>query len=275
MLSPEEWIEKRYISGMYDSLNDSDRSGIHVTDLVSPCLRQIFYNLKMKQFSNGEERDLSLEQAHTFWLGKKYHEIKISNVAISDSGVHVITDLKDVEIEFDGKKYVVYDKAGVELGILGYELPVEYYDIKGQIDEIVEYAGDVYIVDKKSTKRIPYKPYDTHVRQVEIYSVLLWRQYGVKAKYGSILYIQKLHEKDKNGDNKFKVRAYSWELRPLEEIEKDLLEKLRIIKEALEKDELPPAHPNSLCRWCPWKDMCRQGTTELKIRKQAKLDFWW
>jgi len=271
--SVEEYIEKRYIGQMYNQLNDSDRSGIHVTDLVSPCLRQIFYNLKMKDMM--QERELTLEQAHTFWLGKKYHEIAVSNVALNGKGIYVIPDLDSVDIKFEDGRYVVYDKSGVRLGVYGYEFPVEYYDIKGQIDEIVEYDGEIYIVDKKSTKRIPYKPYDTHVRQVEIYSVLLWRQFNVKAEYGAVLYIQKLHEPDELGENKFRVKVYTWQLRDIEEIEKELLEKLEKIKSALEKDELPEANPNSLCKWCNWKDQCREGTTEIKIKKQTKLDFWW
>lgn len=271
-----EWIEKRYIERMIDSLNDTDRSGIHVTDLVSPCSRQIFYNLKMKDFSNGDEKRISPEQAHTLWLGKKYHEIMISNVVIKPNGeIYVVTDLDQIDVKFDGEKYIAYDKTGVEIGIFGYELPFDYYDIKGQVDEIVHYDGEIYVVDKKSTKRIPYKPYDTHVRQVEIYSVLLWRQYNVRPVKGAVLYIQKIHEPNK-GDNKFKVKAYTWNLRPLEEIEKEMLERLAFIKNALENDELPEAVLTKLCQWCQWKTMCKDNQTEIRLEKQKTLEeFWW
>lgn len=275
MISPEQWIKKRYIENMFDQLNDSDRSGIHVTDLVSPCLRQIFYNLKMKNLYSEEERELSVEQAHTFWLGKKYHEIKVSNIVINEIGnVYVIDKLSDYNIQFEDGRYVVYDKEGRRLGVYGYEFPVQYYDIKGQIDEIVMFNGDIYIIDKKSTKRIPYKPYDTHVRQVETYAVLLYRQYNVRAKYGGVLYIQKLHEQIPD-EAKFRIKVYTWELRDIEQIEKELLDKLSIVREALEKNELPPATSNYLCKWCPWKELCRKELTEISVSKQTKLDFWW
>jgi len=271
-----KFIEKRYIDRLFDEISGSDRSGIHVTDLVSPCLRQIFYNLKMKEMSNGQERDLTLEQAHTFWLGHKYHSIIVSNVAINENGWFVIPDLRDVRIEKgEDDKYYVFDKNDMMLGVLGYELPIEHYGIKGQIDEIIEYNGEVAIVDKKSTSYIPSQPYGNHVRQVEMYSVLFWREYGIVPKYGSVLYILKQHEKDKDGKKKFKVKAYVWELRPLEEIEKEMLDRLEKIKTALEKNELPPATPNALCKWCLWKDLCRDNLAEIKVKRQIKLDFWW
>lgn len=117
-MNVEKWLEKRYITNFMKQVNDMDRSGIHVTELTSECLRKIWYGLKLKELY--VVRELTIEQARIFWLGKKYHEVPLSNVAIKDDGsLFIIGDDKDVKVEYNEKDglFYVYDLDGRKIGV--------------------------------------------------------------------------------------------------------------------------------------------------------------
>lgn len=269
-MNVEKWLEKRYITNFMKQVNDMDRSGIHVTELTSECLRKIWYGLKLKELY--VVRELTIEQARIFWLGKKYHEVPLSNVAIKDDGsLFIIGDDKDVKVEYNEKDglFYVYDLDGRKIGVYGFELPVQYYGVKGQIDEVVMTDEGLMIVDKKTTSWMPSAPAPNYMKQVEYYSVMLKEDWGLEAKFGAILYIQKLNGKN-NSNSRF-TKAYIWQLRPFEEIDREFKEKVDAVRAYLDKDELPPANQNKTdCRFCQWKTLCYQNSKNIELVRKKE-----
>ena len=272
MLEPEKWIEKQYMNSFVKQVNDMDRSGIHVTELTSDCLRKIWYGLRLKEM--GIERELTTEQAYIFWIGKKYHEVQISNIAINDRGIYIIGNLNDVEIKFnrDDGMYYVYDKDGRKIGVYGHELPVQWYNVRGQIDEIIQYGNAIYITDKKTTSKIPPAPYPNYVKQVQYYAVMLKNQWGIDADYGAILFIQKPSPFGKY-KNRMMLKTYTWKLENINEIENEFKNKVDNVMEYLHNNEMPSANQNNNdCRFCQWKDLCKNDDSKIKMVRQKTFD---
>ena len=264
-------------------VNDMDRSGLHVTELTSDCLRKIWYGMKLKEMY--VNRELTRRQAHIFWLGKKYHEVPVSNVVIKDNGeLLILGNDEEYKVEYNEEDgmYYVYDLEGHKLGIYGFELPVEYYGVRGQIDELVMFDNQLTIVDKKTASWIPSAPYPNYVKQVEYYRLMLHYKWGLDAEWGAILFIQKPNVQTKR---EFMTKAYKWKIRPIEEIEEEFKAKVDAINEYLRNDELPPANPNKTdCKFCQWKDLCKANSKEVDVVKKKEkkhvvdkdlLDFDW
>lgn len=129
-----------------------DRSSIHVTDLVYDCMRRAYYD-KVVGDAITESKGLMI-----VWIGQLLHSMPMCEeheVSVS------------YEFEREGRKY----------------------RIEGRIDELCVFDGRLVVVDKKTTRDIPRSPYEHHVKQVLMYSFILWKTRGVKPSYVSILYI--------------------------------------------------------------------------------------
>lgn len=138
-------IYKQFVKSVVDSMKE-ERYGIHVSDLVYECLRRAYYGHIYKT----DDSELDDKTLFTFWIGKKLHEVEVTDM---------------------------------------HEFEVEAFGVKGRIDEVIKVGEEYVIIDKKTTRHEVEKPYQHHIKQVQYYAVLLRAMKGISAKYGSIVYI--------------------------------------------------------------------------------------
>lgn len=157
----EDKIKFLFLKKVAEDLK-SERTGIHVSDLVYDCLRRAYYGKKYGEVLEdlGMEGVKGLDEATmlTFWIGHKLHEIKLS-------------DMHEYTMEVEG--------------------------IVGTADEILKIGDEYIILDKKTTRRLPNSPYEHHVKQVEYYSAMFYKVHGINVRLGAILYIDVSNKKSK------------------------------------------------------------------------------
>lgn len=158
----------------------------------------------------GLGKALSENEILTLWVGKKLHETPLSS---------------------------------------NHEVSLEAFGVRGRIDEIVEIDGEKVIVEKKTTKNLPSKPYPHHIKQVEYYSVLWFEVKKEVISKGAVIYIC-LNEKTK------KLKPFVFSLRPLSVVKQEMLEKVRKLSKALEETEPPAPQPNWYCEFCEYFEFC-------------------
>ncbi len=125
------------------------------------------------------------------------------------------------------------------------ELELEYKGVYGRVDEY----EDEIILEIKTTRNIPPKPYPHHVKQVSYYRVLLERN-GYPAKLAVILYIN-VHT--------LETKAYTILFeQPLEELEREMLERKQKLEKALAENRIPPPTPEEpwACDYCVYAYLC-------------------
>lgn len=151
----EKIVRNTFFKQVLQELDEEKRSGVHVTGLVYDCLRRCYYELSIE---SREITGLDESTTLTFWIGKKLHEIEL-------------TDMHEFEVEWNG--------------------------VKGRIDEVFVIGNEYVIVDKKTARSLPNQVYDNHKKQIEYYSALLWKAKGINARYGAVLYIDVNSKKTK------------------------------------------------------------------------------
>ena len=115
-----------------------------------------------------------------------------------------------------------------------HELRLEWKSIIGTVDEY----EDGFLVDKKTTREIPKRPYSDHVKQVEYYRVLL-QENGYPVMAAAVCYIDV---------NEAVIEVLPVNLkRSIETVKAEMLEARDELLEAVKEDKLPPRLLNWLC----------------------------
>ncbi len=125
------------------------------------------------------------------------------------------------------------------------ELELEYKGIYGRVDEY----EDGVLLEIKTSRTIPSKPYPHHVKQVSYYRVLLERN-GFPVRFAVILYI-----------NVGSLNTKSFIIlfdQPLEEVEKEMLSRKMALEKAIAEGKVPPAEPEEAwaCDYCSYAYLC-------------------
>lgn len=124
------------------------------------------------------------------------------------------------------------------------ELEVKSDGIIGVIDELV--GGS--LIEKKSVNQVSWKfTPDHYVNQVNYYYWLLSKN-GYKVENAFLVYILKERPHDK--------KLISVKLLPLDKIEKEILERAKTLKEALEEKKPPCKKEGWLCKYCSFASVC-------------------
>jgi len=193
---------------------------IHVSDLTSPCMRRTWYNFRRPEIS------LTMDSICNFYLGTLLHEQAVlggrNEIPLSAN----ITEMKPISAT---------------------EINQENFNdcVTGTIDDILEINGKTVIVDKKTTNRIPERPSEEYVTQINIYKLLLYINEKIDVKKGAILYLDK--------PSSFKeTKCFDFDLMGLEEIEKMVKNKLAEIKSETE----PYRAITFRCDYCPHLKTC-------------------
>ncbi len=219
---------------------------IHVSDLIKPCMRLVTYN-------NMGEPAKTAQDIKSMFIGQ---------------AIHAITDLSTDK--FDHEKLLLYDWVN-DKGIKAEELYMTddpnwhkgnpWNFIAGSIDDIVYVDGEAVIVDKKTTGSIEYFHSRTatanegHRLQINCYSVLLEKCYGIKAKKGCVMYIPNSVSKDNSIKNE--PIAHAFNLTKPEETLNMMKTNAAIIKDAMTNKTLPGRTKNFLCDgMCPYAVKC-------------------
>jgi len=124
----------------------------------------------------------------------------------------------------------------------------------GRIDE---FDGQT-ILDKKTTRHIPKEPHSHHIKQIELYNLLLKKCLNQTAKYGAIMYMD-VNEAD--------VKVFVFHLKSdLNALENEIRKKYAILEKSLKTGILPPRiiqqwEPGSIsliCHYCSFYGRCWQ-----------------
>jgi len=158
---------------------------------------------------NGHDNSLSEETKVTFWVGKALHELALG-------------EEHEEELIVEG--------------------------IVGKFDDVIVINGEKILIDKKTARFIPKRPYEHHVRQVEYYSAMYWKQFNEDIKYGGVVYIDVANRK---------VRPFSFTIeRSKSEIWKEMERKRERIMFAIEVGVPPAGVKGWICNYCSWKEDC-------------------
>lgn len=238
----EDKIKWIFLRKVVEEMEEDREDGWHVTQLVYECLRVAYYSkLYAELIANIEGMDDSVisgmdeETLLTLWIGKKLHEMPVSNV--------------------------------IHGSVVMHEYPVKYEvgDVKivGRIDEVLEVDGELIICDKKTVRTMPSKPYEHHVKQVNMYSALLYAQDGIKVNKGAILYIDVVNKQSK---------VYTFALEPdKDKVIFEMEMKVRKLQKALKERKPPEPKPTWYCGWCRWFIKCVKDGFEMKSGERKDL----
>lgn len=200
------------------------RKNIHVSDLVSDCMRKPWYRLR-----GFEEDKKTFAQALPLVHGTMLHEC---------------VDLGGIEHEVSLAANIDKMKPA---GYTNARRKANYYDIvQGAMDDLVEIDDELIICDKKTTRQIPKEISLQYKTQLNIYKLLYYINNDIDVKKGAIIYIDKT-----TAWNKHKTIVF--DLLDIGEIKQFVLDRLAL----LERQQLPPRKESFLCHWCPFIDECK------------------
>jgi CRISPR/Cas system-associated exonuclease Cas4 (RecB family) len=216
------FVKRRFLSAVVrDMEKDAEQlKGIQVTDICYDCLRRAYYQILSRE-RGGEQEYKGMRESDWLrvWIGKKLHE----------------TDFSEL-----------------------HELNVNALGVHGRIDEILVTDKEVVIVDKKSTRKIPNRPYEHHLKQVQYYATLLrytelWPMLKGKTFYGAVLYIDV---------NEGLCEVHVFPLSPEDRlIEREITEKVAVLKRAFSEGKPPEPSAGFLCDYCDFLYHCvREGS---------------
>lgn len=187
-----------------------DRSGeIHVSDLLYECIRRAWYSKRIGEVISDPQGLIAV------WVGRKLHEMPIC-------------DEHEVPV-----KYTTVD--GVE--------------VIGRIDELCKDGDGYFILDKKTTRQIPNRPYDHHIKQTLFYAFMLQKMRGVKVNKIGILYIDV---------SNLEIKSYVVPVNNamIEQAGKELELKAKILYETLKNDKPPNRQIGWWCNYCSMFRRC-------------------
>ena len=215
---------------------------IHVTDIIKECPRMQYYG---KHITTG----INTRDMKSLFYGQAVH--KCTNMS---------TNPKDNELFFawdfmNDKSYNLNDaKKLLEI------YPDAKYDILfGSADDIIEIDGEYIICDKKTTGNMDTyslkkgEAYSNHKDQLNVYRVLFNKCYGKDAKKGCNIYISNGVDRELRVD----VIPCAYNLRPYDEMLKEVTDKCKAMRADLIFGHLPDAVKNNACyEWCPHVEKC-------------------
>lgn len=198
------------------------RIGLHVSDLVSDCLRRGYYRMNDSNTPKHDDDSIC-----NFYYGTVIHEsfdgmfdIMEKHMCVNPFEELVDEEIVDIEEEIKNNPYKW---------------------VSGSADVIT----DEFILDFKTSKKMPNKPSDSYIRQVNFYSYMYYLHTGIEIKKGAILYLIK-----ETGLTEHRIFEFD-----LDDIETNRLKMMRAM-DIISQEEPPKQNPNPLCTVCPYKTQC-------------------
>ncbi len=134
--------------------------------------------------------------------------------------------------------------------------------IAGSIDDLVKIDDEYIICDKKTTakmaNKIKYGPSDENKLQLNMYRVLLFKQFGIDAKWGCNIFI----DIDINSEYD-RVHPVAYKLRPIEETLDFMVLQAENMRANLLGNNIPERVRNFMCDGiCPHATFCWGGEND-------------
>jgi len=209
---------------------------LHVSDLIKECQRMVYLN-KIKPIIG-----MDTTSAKRLYLGQLVH----NNSDMSNIHMHEVPFL-----------YNWVTDEGVDGDTFHGIHPSTKWDyIAGSADDIRK-VGDKYIICDKKTKTkmdglARYGPSDENKLQLNMYRVLLKKNYGIDAEWGCNVYVDVNTESPRDV-----VLPIAYKLKPIEETLDTMVQTAEYLKDALLNKKMPPVHKCYLCDgYCPHATFC-------------------
>ena len=176
----------------------------HVSDFVSPCLRKSHYG-KIPELKS----EMTDEMAAILYQG----------VIVHDNST--LSSINELTMCYDIMKRKSIDTSDVK----NMDDDEKKNIITGTLDDLVKVGDDFVICDKKTYNARGYTKKEAspeHIKQVNIYAVMLEASYGIHARYGCNLYLDK--------GNGYKETPIVYDVAPLLDTQKmmeDILHELQ------------------------------------------------
>jgi hypothetical protein len=236
----KEKVYFEYRRAQMEAMKTERLGVIHVSDVIKPCMRNVVYN-KITPHT------MSTEDMKSLYFGQIVHSNSMIAKPENNEMFLAYNYVKDEPLtREEALKIPVEDPEHLDI-------------IYGSIDDLIEIDGKWIICDKKTTGSIDYfgrynsKPSESHVDQINRYRVLLKKCYDIDATFGCVIYISNKIEKDKRDI----PIPMAFKLKPIEETLADMIEKSRIIKDAMTECTLPERTKCYLCDgMCPFASTC-------------------
>jgi len=213
---------------------------LHVSDLIKECQRMVVLN-KIKPIIG-----FDTTSAKRLYLGQLVHNQ--SDMTNLDLPLH----MHEVPFLYNW----VTDEAVDGDTFHGIHSSAKWDYIAGSADDIRK-VGEKYIIcDKKTTdkvgNKIKYGPSDENKLQLNMYRVLLKKNYGIDAEWGCNIYV----DIDCNTDRDV-VAPIAYKLRPIEETLDIMVQAAETLKGYLTSKTIPPVTRCYLCDgYCPHATFC-------------------
>lgn len=230
---------------------------------VHDVLEKLYKDLKHKKINTIEELLSYYEE--TWVKNFKQDEIEIVREE------YTFDNYKDL-----GKKYIKdyyqqhypFEK-GTTLGIeekitLNLEDPLtkKTYNVIGFIDRLTMISPDYFeIHDYKTNNKPKTQQQIEEDRQLALYSIAIKKMFPSVKKVGLVWHFLAANLEMKTSKEDFELQA----------LEKEIINDIRIIEQAKEKDDFP-LKESPLCAWCAYKEYCPAKSHKQAIKKQDGVD---
>jgi CRISPR-associated protein Cas4 len=192
---------------------EKPRLGWYYPSLLPSCLLRQYWIYR-------EGHVVDLEKSGVFKIGELFHGFLTE--ALKSNGISVVESEKPVVIAFK--------RDGV------------WVRISGRVDVLIEHEDSRMIVEVKSISRLPSKPLEHHVMQVQPYLLAL------DVKKAILVYLGK--------------KSLSWRIFEVgfdENLIDALLDRAVQLHRALTEDRAPTAEKSWECRYCEFKRRCMEN----------------
>lgn len=239
LIDIKEKVQNSVVTAFHNAVSETLKSNnglriktLHVSDFVSPCLRKSYYNSIIKDVT------LDAQKNKVLFFGVILHEhTKLSHFHEVTMCYDLINDKAMTPQEVSLSK----DQTGI---------------ITGTLDDLMRIGDDFVIVDKKTWNAkgwVKTEPDESYYRQLSIYRVLLFEAYGIDAKYGCLLYLDK--------GNDLNETPLAFDLAPIGETKKFLRDTFTELQTGI-----PKATITYLCNgknkagriYCPYLEQCKK-----------------
>ena len=226
MKTNEDIIDGLYEQSLinYEKLQ-KPRQNIHVSDLTSDCYRKAWYRL-----NKFDTLPKTFKQVVPLVHGTMLHEC--CNLGGIEHEIQLAGNLFTLE----KAKYTNVKRKGKDA----------WQILQGSMDDLIEIDDELFICDKKTVKQsLPRTVSEQYQKQLNIYKLLYYINYGKDIKHGAIIYIDK-----SSGWIRHKTRIV--ELLDIDEIQSYCQD---VLKQIQQKNE-PQRVESFLCNWCPYRKEC-------------------
>lgn len=217
-------------------LNTPRLDCLHVSDLIKECQRLPYLNKVKPQIG------MSMNNAKNLYIGQLVHAMSdMSNMSMHEVSLcyNWVTDIARPVIKENKWDYIA-----------------------GAIDDVIKMGDEYIICDKKTTvkmaNKVKYGPSDENKLQLNMYRVLLFKQFGFDAKWGCNIFV----DVDINSEYD-KVHPVAYKLRPIEETLDFMVLQAETMKSNLLGGNMPDRVRNYMCDGlCPHATFCWGGEND-------------